>query len=134
MFGDPWAQDTPHIPGSLEQPAFILPFEAASVWAHTGGPHNPWGSGDPLAALDFAPPLTGSGCIPSSEMATAIDDNIETAAFRLELVKNANGSESILWHGWSDGEKKTFDVDPYTSFWQRLGVGFMGLLPIESQL
>ena len=69
-----------------------------------------------------------------SEMATAIDDNIETAAFRLELVKNANGSESILWHGWSDGEKKTFDVDPYTSFWQRLGVGFMGLLPIESQL
>ncbi len=69
-----------------------------------------------------------------TEMATAIDANIETAAFRLELVKNANGSESLLWHGWSDGEKKTFDVDPHTSFWQRLGVGLMRLLPIESQL
>ena len=69
-----------------------------------------------------------------NEMATAIDENIEGTAFRLELVKNANGSESILWHGWSGGEKKTFDVDPYTSFWQRLGVGLMRLLPIESQL
>ncbi len=69
-----------------------------------------------------------------NQMATAIDANIEATAFRLELVENANGSEKILWHGWSDGEKKVFDVDPHTSFWQRLGVGLMRLLPIESQL
>jgi hypothetical protein len=25
-------------------------------------------------------------------------------------------------------------VDPYTGFWRRLGIGIMGLLPIESQL
>jgi len=25
-------------------------------------------------------------------------------------------------------------VDPYTGFWKRLGIGFLGILPIESQL
>lgn len=68
------------------------------------------------------------------DMGTAFDQNIERTAFRLELVKNKNGSEKILWHGQVDGEKKMFDVDPYTGFWQRLGINFMRLLPIESQL
>lgn len=66
---------------------------------------------------------------------TAVFDTVtEKAAFRLELVKNANGSEGIRWHGMVDGEVKTFSVDPYTGFWRRFGIGFMGLLPIESQL
>ncbi len=68
------------------------------------------------------------------KMGTDFDNNIKRAAFRLELVKNRNGTEKILWHGWVDGKEKTFDVDPYTSFWKRLGIGFMRLLPIESQL
>ena len=29
---------------------------------------------------------------------------------------------------------ETFDVDPYTGFWRRLGIGIMRILPIESQL
>jgi putative cardiolipin synthase len=67
-------------------------------------------------------------------MGTGFDQIIEKVAFRLELMKNANGSENILWHGLVDGEEKTFDVDPYTAFWRRFGIGFMRLLPIESQL
>jgi putative cardiolipin synthase len=67
-------------------------------------------------------------------MATWFDRNIESVAFRLELVKQQNETESILWHGMADGETKTFDVDPYTSFWRRLGIGIMSILPIESQL
>jgi hypothetical protein len=55
-------------------------------------------------------------------------------AFRPELVKNENGTEKILWHGLVDGEQKTFDVDPYTCLWRRFGIGFMSILPIESQL
>ncbi|MDL1976152.1 MAG: phospholipase D family protein [Deltaproteobacteria bacterium] len=69
-----------------------------------------------------------------NRMGTGFDQIIEDVAFRLELVKNANGSENILWHGLVDGEDKTFDVDPYTGFWRRFGIGFMRLLPIESQL
>jgi putative cardiolipin synthase len=52
-------------------------------------------------------------------MGTGFDQIIEGMTFRLELVKNANGSENILWHGLVDGEEKTFDVDPYTGFWHR---------------
>jgi len=74
----------------------------------------------------------------SEEIAGAMiadfDKNIENVAFRLELVKNKNGSEKILWHGIVNGKPKTFDVDPYTSFWRRFGIGVMRLLPIESQL
>jgi LasA protease len=97
LFADPWAQDNPHIPGSLEQPAFSLPFEVNSVWAYTGGPHNPWGSGEPLAALDFAPPLTGSGCIPSTEMATAIADGLVARSEFGEVVLDLDG----------DGDERT---------------------------
>jgi hypothetical protein len=39
-----------------------------------------------------------------------------------------------LWHGIVDGTPQTLDVDPYTGFWKRLGIGFLGILPIESQL
>ena len=68
------------------------------------------------------------------EMGTIFDTFIKLAAFRLELVKNTNGSEKILWHGLVDGKSKTFDVDPYTGFWRRFGIGFLRILPIESQL
>lgn len=62
------------------------------------------------------------------------DRNIEKIAFRLELVKNEDGTEKVLWHGMVDGERKTFDVDPYTGYWRRLGIGLLSILPIESQL
>ncbi len=69
-----------------------------------------------------------------ADMAGVFEQVIKESAFRLALVKNANGSEGIRWHGLVDGQAQTFDVDPYTGFWRRFGIGFMGLLPIESQL
>jgi cardiolipin synthase C len=62
------------------------------------------------------------------------DGNIGKLAFRLELKRDEDGSESLRWHGIVDGAPRTFDVDPYTGFWKRLGIGFLGILPIESQL
>jgi putative cardiolipin synthase len=69
----------------------------------------------------------------ASEMSDWFNQNIEQMAFRLELKKEG-GSEKILWHGLVDGKDETFDVDPHTGFWRRFGIGFMRLLPIESQL
>jgi hypothetical protein len=66
LYGDPW-QTQPHIPGSLRQPVFRLPFEIGKTWAFTGGPHGAWGSNAPLAAIDFAPPSVERGCILSDE-------------------------------------------------------------------
>jgi len=69
----------------------------------------------------------------ATEMSDWFDQNIEQMAFRLELKKES-GTEKILWHGLVNGKQQTFDVDPYTGFWRRFGIGFMSLLPIESQL
>ena len=70
----------------------------------------------------------------ASSMAEGFDQKIDQVAFRLELKTSENGSETILWHGLVDGKQQTFDVDPYTGFWRRFGIGFMKLLPIESLL
>lgn len=67
-------------------------------------------------------------------MAKWFDENIEKLAFRLELKQYGNGFERIYWYGQLDGKPQVFNVDPYTGFFRRLGIGFMGLLPIESQL
>jgi putative cardiolipin synthase len=62
------------------------------------------------------------------------DENIGKLAFRVELKRSEDGSEALLWHGFVDGAPQTFDTEPYTGFWKRLGIGFLGILPIESQL
>jgi putative cardiolipin synthase len=73
----------------------------------------------------------------STEIATGMSDwfdqHIEEVSFRLELNKES-GTEKLLWHGLVDGKQQTFDVDPYTGFWRRFGIGFLSILPIESQL
>jgi len=62
------------------------------------------------------------------------DRNVGKLAFRLELKTDEDGSETLRWHGFVDGKPVTFDTEPYAGFWKRLGIGFLGLLPIESQL
>lgn len=70
----------------------------------------------------------------AENMARKFNANISGATFRLELRQNKDGTEQLLWHGYEDGKEKVFTADPYTSFWRRLGIGLMRLLPIESQL
>ena len=70
----------------------------------------------------------------AQEMGEWFDRNAGKIAFRLELKKDEDGAETLLWHGWVDGRSQTFTADPYTGFWKRFGIGFFRLLPIESQL
>ncbi len=70
----------------------------------------------------------------AAQASDSFEQNINKAAFRLELKTKADGSEQILWHGQVDGQLQTLDVDPYTGFWKRLGIGLMQLLPMESQI
>lgn len=67
-------------------------------------------------------------------MAENFDLKIDQAAFRLELQTDPNGYEQILWHGLVDGQQEILEVDPYTGFWQRFGIGIMSVLPIEPLL
>jgi len=67
-------------------------------------------------------------------LAESFDESIDEVAFRLTLEDDEYGYGSLRWHGQVDGELVTFDKDPHTTFWRRFGVGFMRLLPIESQI
>jgi putative cardiolipin synthase len=74
----------------------------------------------------------------SPEIANSISDGferqIDQVAFRLGLEPGEKNREQIVWHGLVDGEQQTLHLEPYTGFWKRFGVGFMRLLPIESQI
>jgi len=70
----------------------------------------------------------------AKRMAESFDSKIDRLAFRLTLEDADKGNEQIVWYGLVDGEPQTFYKDPYTSFWKRFGVGFMRMLPIESQI
>jgi putative cardiolipin synthase len=90
---------------------------------------------DPRAVLyntEIGVVLTSSEM--ANEMGNWVDENIDQIAFRLELKKDKDGLERIYWHGLENDQPRLFDTEPYASFWRRFGVGFMSLLPIESQL
>ena len=42
--------------------------------------------------------------------------------------------ERLVWTTENDGEPKRYGVDPETTWWKRITAGFIGVLPIESQL
>jgi LasA protease len=98
-FGDPWNSVKPHIPGSLVQPSFNLPFLPGLAWAYTGGPHTGFGVGEPLAALDFAPGAVSGGCTPSNEWVTSVASGVvarsEPGAVVLDL--DGDGDERTGW-------------------------------------
>ena len=101
LFGDPWADSAVNIPGSLHQPSLILPFPPEQVWTYTGGPHTGWGKGEPLSAVDFAPPAEHSGCvIPNAKnYAVAMADGlvVRSNVDGLALDLDGDGDERTGW-------------------------------------
>jgi LasA protease len=99
LFGDPWQAEIHHIPGSLTQPTFALPFSPGFTWAFTGGPHTGFGDGEPLAAIDFAPGALSSGCVTTDEYTTAVASGVvsrsEAAVVVLDL--DGDGDERTGW-------------------------------------
>ncbi len=99
LFGDPWQNAGPQIPGNLTQPDFYFPFQAGNTWAYTGGPHTGWGEGEPYAAIDFAPPSVVGGCVPSNEWVTAVADGAVVRSTYAEVVLDLDkdGNEQTGW-------------------------------------
>ncbi len=118
LFGDPWASDQSHIPGSLVQPDFALPFAVGRSWTLTGGPHTAWGKGDPLAALDFAPPGVTSGCFATTEQATAVAPGVVVRSGDAIVVLDLDG----------DGDERTGWVVFY------LHIAAQGRVPVGARL
>ena len=99
LFGDPWLNAPILIPGSLTQPALRFPFRSDFIWAYTGGPHSGWGSGDPYAALDFAPASDTSGCFTASN-----DQYVTAMADALVVRANIDG---VILDLDKDGDERT---------------------------
>jgi putative cardiolipin synthase len=67
----------------------------------------------------------------ASNSSKNFNKHIDKVAFRVELVDNSQ----MKWTGLDEGGKQVvFDVEPYTSFWKRLGANLMRILPIDSML
>ena len=99
LFGDPWEEVEPVMPGDLRQPVLRFPFPAGQVWAFTGGPHTNWGNGAPLTSLDFAPPNEAGGCNPTDLFATAVADGlvVRTDDGVVVLDLDGDGDERTGW-------------------------------------
>ena len=80
-----------------------------------------------MGILFYDPELAGN----ASEN---FDRYIDMLAFRVKLVTDENGNESMTWTGFVDGKQVVFDSEPYASFWKKLGVNLMRLLPVDAML
>jgi len=101
FFGNPWNDSTVIIPGSLQQPELQLPFQLDQTWYLTGGPHTGWGTGEPLAAVDFAPPSDKSGCFIAEEkyFSTSMADGlvVRSGIEGVALDLDKDGDERTGW-------------------------------------
>jgi murein DD-endopeptidase MepM/ murein hydrolase activator NlpD len=103
MFGNPWlrAQATePLFPATLTQPELVLPFEPGLVWSFTGGPHAAFGAAGALAALDFAPGGTQSGCYKSDAWVDASATGVVVRAEHNQVVIDLDG-DGYEQTGWT---------------------------------
>lgn len=100
MFGDPWARPELLVPAGLQQPALTLPFEPGETWAYTGGPHKAFEGNGPLAALDFAPRIEASGCVPSNEWVVAMTDGLVVRSEFGAVIQDLDG-DGYEQTGWA---------------------------------
>ena len=70
----------------------------------------------------------------ADRLSMLFDKMVDSIAYRLELRIDQDGFEHIVWHGSVDGENITLYWEPNTSFWERFSMGFLRLMPAESQL
>jgi len=117
LFGDPWLDSPTILPGSLQQPTLRFPFLPGNIWAYTGGPHTGWGSGEPYAAIDFAPASNTSGCFIAAE-------NQEAVAMADGLIVRAD-IDGVIIDLDKDGDERTGWVLYYlhTATQDRIQVG-----------
>lgn len=90
----------PILPPGLSQPELLLPFEEGKIWSFTGGPHAGWGEGSAWAALDFAPPGGGLGCVVSNEWVTASADGLVVRSEPGVVVLDLDG-DGLEQTGWT---------------------------------
>ena len=70
----------------------------------------------------------------AAQVADGLEPKLDQIAWRLETRTDANGTSRIVWIDTAPDGKKTESSEPGVSGMKRVGIWFLGLLPIESQL
>ena len=65
----------------------------------------------------------------ASKLPAAVEPILDTEAYRLALEGNR-----LVWITQEGGREVRYHHEPATSYWRRLKVGLMGILPIEGLL
>jgi LasA protease len=99
LFGEPFSDKSVLVPGSLQQPALMLPYHQQQIWTYTGGPHTAWGTGEPYAAIDFAPPCDHPGC-------ASLNPQTQVIAIADGLVVRS-GEDGVVLDLDADGDERT---------------------------
>ena len=100
LFGYPFDYEIASLlPSNLNQPTMQLPFAPGVTWSFTGGPHGGWDSGSAWAALDFAPPGEGAGCVTSDAWVVAVADGYIVRAEDGAVIQDLDndGYEQTGW-------------------------------------
>ena len=101
LFGYPFDYAfEPLLPPDLSQPIFQLPFEPWDTWSFTSGPHGGWADGSAWAALDFAPPGDGLGCVWSNAWVVAVTDGLIVRSESGAVVQDLDG-DGFEQTGWT---------------------------------
>jgi murein DD-endopeptidase MepM/ murein hydrolase activator NlpD len=101
LFGNPFDFSVePLMPSELNQPRLDIPFESGRAWSFTGGPHSAFGNSAAWAALDFAPPGNGVGCVISNEWVVAAADGMITRSDSGQVAQDLSG-DGFEQTGWS---------------------------------
>ena len=117
-----WASDA-----SLHSKAFLFDRRHFFIGSVNFDPRSAFENTE-IGAVFTSPELGG-------EIGEGIDQRLQAVAYRLELDANAGGPDGITWYETdAAGGERTFSSDPETGAFKQLSMGFLGLLPIESQL
>ncbi len=100
LFGNPFDRAiVPLVPASLTQPPLQLPWGADDTFYFTGGPHEAYGTGSALGALDFGPPDVLGSCYYSDVPLTAAADGRIFLGSKGETYLDLDG-DGNLQTGW----------------------------------
>jgi putative cardiolipin synthase len=68
----------------------------------------------------------------AARVANFLDEGVEPENSYRVMIDEESGQ--LYWLTETDGQKVRYNKDPKSSFWQRFIVGFIRMLPVESQL
>lgn len=100
LFGNPFERAiVPLVPASLTQPLLQLPWAVGDTFYFTGGPHEAYGTGSALGAVDFGPPDVLGSCYYSDVPLTAAADGRVFLGSKGETYLDLDG-DGNLQTGW----------------------------------